>query len=52
MIYGIETRAETNKTKQLIRTADMSTLRTIIGKARLGRIGNEDVTQQWSINDI
>jgi len=32
MTYGIETREETNKTKRMLRIAQMKTLRTVMGK--------------------
>jgi len=43
MIYGIETREETNKTKGMLRVAEMKTLRTIMGKTRIDRIRNTDM---------
>jgi len=38
--YGIETREETNKTKIMLRVAEMRTLSTIMGKTRIDRIRN------------
>lgn len=52
MTYGAETRAETSRTKQLLRTVEMNTLRAIIGKTRLDRIRNSDVRQQCDIIDV
>lgn len=38
MTYGTETRAGTSRTKQLLRTVKMNTLRAIAGKTRLDRV--------------
>jgi len=47
MTYGIETREETNKTKRMLRVAEMKTLRTIMGKTRKDRI-----RKQCGVQDI
>jgi len=39
MTYGIETRQETNKTKSMLRVAEMKTLRTIMGKQEWTELG-------------
>ncbi|XP_030763151.1 uncharacterized protein LOC115887795 [Sitophilus oryzae] len=52
MTYGIETREETNKTKSMLRVAEMKTLRTIMGKTRRDRIKNTDIREQCEVQDI
>lgn len=52
MTYGIEVREDTNKTKSMLRTAEMKILRTILGKTRLDRIRNTDIRDQCGIVDI
>jgi len=52
MTYGIETREETNKTKRMLRVAEMKTLRTILGKTRIDRIKNIDIREQCGVQDI
>ncbi|XP_056637716.1 uncharacterized protein LOC130445851 [Diorhabda sublineata] len=52
MTYGTETREDTNKTKQMLRLAEMKTLRTIVGKTRRDRVRNTDVKEQCGIQDI
>lgn len=42
LTYGAETRADTQRTKRLLNTAEMSIL--IVGKTRLDRVRKEDVT--------
>jgi len=44
MTYGIEIREETKKTKRILRVAEMKTLRTIMGKTRIDRIRNTDIS--------
>ncbi|XP_056633913.1 uncharacterized protein LOC130443362 [Diorhabda sublineata] len=46
MTYGTEVREDTNKTKQMLRVAEMKTLRTIVGKTRRNRVRNTDVKEQ------
>jgi len=43
MTYGIETREETNKTKRMLRVAEIETLRRIMRKTRIDRIRNTDI---------
>jgi len=50
--YGIETREETNKTKRMLRVAEMKTLRTIMGKTMIDRIRNTDIREQYGVQDI
>ncbi|XP_057660722.1 uncharacterized protein LOC130896559 [Diorhabda carinulata] len=52
MTYGTEVREDTNQTKQMLRVAEMKTLRTIVGKTRRDRVGNIDVKEQCGIQDI
>ncbi|XP_057653819.1 uncharacterized protein LOC130892419 [Diorhabda carinulata] len=52
MTYGMEVREDTNKTKQMLRLAEMKTLRTIVGKTRRDRVRNTDVKEQCGIQDI
>ena len=52
MTYGAETRAETSRTKQLIRTVEMNTLRAIVGKTRLDRVRNSTVREQCRVQDV
>lgn len=52
MTYGTEVREDTNKTKQMLRVAEMKTLRTIVGKTRRDRVRNTDVREQCGIQDI
>ena len=50
--YGAETRAETERTKQLLRTTEMKTLRSAIGVTLWDRMRNKDVRDQCNIQDI
>ena len=53
LTYAVETRADTSKTKQLLRTTEMNTLRTIIGKTRRDRVKNVDVRKECcEIQDV
>ena len=52
MTYGIEIREETNKTKSMLRVAEMKNLRTIMGKTRRDRIRNTNIRQQCGIQDV
>ncbi|XP_056636720.1 uncharacterized protein LOC130445200 [Diorhabda sublineata] len=47
MTYGTEVREDTNKMKQMLKVAEMKTLRIIVGKTR-----NTDVKEQCGIQDI
>ncbi|XP_060520825.1 zinc finger protein 761-like [Cylas formicarius] len=52
MTYGIETREETNKTKSMLRVAEMKMLRAIARKTRRDRIRNAEIRQQCGVQDI
>lgn len=52
LTYGAETRAETTRSKQLINTVEMKTLRKIVGKTRLDKIKNADIRNQCQIQEI
>ncbi|XP_056641560.1 uncharacterized protein LOC130448295 [Diorhabda sublineata] len=52
LTYALETRADTKKTKQTLRTTEMKTLRCIIGKTRRDYVRNEDIRQQCIIQEI
>ncbi|XP_057657401.1 uncharacterized protein LOC130894538 [Diorhabda carinulata] len=52
MTYGTEVREDTNKTKTMLRVAEMKTLRTIVGKTRRDRVKNTDIKEQCGIQDI
>lgn len=52
LCYAAETRAETSRTKQLMRTTEMNTLRAIAGKSRLDRVRNQEIREQCQIGDI
>jgi len=51
MTYGIETREKPNKTKRMLRVAEIKTL-TIMGKTRIARIRNTDIRKQCGVEDI
>ena len=52
MSYGTEMREQTNKTKSMLRVAEMKTLRTIVGKTRRDGVRNTDIKVQCGIHDI
>ncbi|XP_056646891.1 uncharacterized protein LOC130451715 [Diorhabda sublineata] len=53
MTYGTEVREDTNNTKQMLRVAEMKTLRTIVGKTRRDRVRNTQMSKwQCGIQDI
>lgn len=52
MTNGIETRVDTKETKNLLRTAEMKTLRTFTGRSLHDRIRNEHIRQQCGVNDV
>ena len=52
MTYAADTRAETSKTKQLLRTTEMNTLRTITGRTRRDRVRNSEIRRQCAIEDV
>ncbi|KAI4490995.1 hypothetical protein M0802_010571 [Mischocyttarus mexicanus] len=49
--YAIETRADTKKTKQALRTAEVNILRQILGKTRKDRIRNVNIRKECDIQD-
>lgn len=52
MTYGIEAREDTNKTKSMLRVAEMKILRTIVGKTRRDRVRNTEVREQCEVQDV
>ena len=50
--YGIEARADTTVTQQLLQTAEMRVIRAIQGKTLLDKIRNEDLRATCGIQDI
>jgi hypothetical protein len=52
MTYGAESRAGTTKTKQLLKTTEMNTLRANLGKARFDRMKNIDILEQCNIQAV
>jgi len=52
MTYGAESRADTAKTKQLLKTTEMNTLRAILGKTRLDRMKNIDILERCNIQTV
>uniref|UniRef100_A0AAR5P179 Reverse transcriptase domain-containing protein n=1 Tax=Dendroctonus ponderosae TaxID=77166 RepID=A0AAR5P179_DENPD len=52
MTYGIEARKDTNKTKRMLRVAEMSLLMTIAGRTRRDRVRNIDIRAQSDVHDV
>ncbi|XP_045479803.1 uncharacterized protein LOC123684554 [Harmonia axyridis] len=52
LTYAAETRAGTSRIKQLLLTAEMSTLRNIVGKTRRDRIRNSAIREECGVVDI
>lgn len=53
MTYVAETRADTAKTKRIMRTSEMRTVKTIAGKSLMDRVRNSELQKQInSISDI
>ena len=52
MTCGAETRAATTKTKQLLRTTEMNTLRAILGKTGFDRMKNIDILERCSLQEV
>ena len=50
--YAAETRANSVKTKQLVKTTEMRVLRTIAGKTRRDRISNKRIREICGTNDV
>ena len=52
MTYGIESRADTVRTKSLLRTSEMKILRNITGKTLRDRIRNTEIRKTCEVEDI
>lgn len=52
MTYAVETRADTSKTKHLLRKTEMRVLRTITGKTLRDRIRSETIRETCKVQDI
>ena len=52
MTYDEETTAATTKTKQLLRTTEMNTLRAILGKTRFDRMKNIDILERCNLQEV
>ena len=52
LTYGIETRADTNKTKRMLRTAEMKTLRSIAGKTLRDRVRSATIRETCRVEDV
>lgn len=52
MTYAAETRAESSKTKRLMRTTEMKILRSITGKTLRDRIRSEDIRTTCETQDV
>lgn len=52
MTYASETRADTSRTKQLMRTTEMNTLRAIVGVTRRDRVRNKDIREECKVRDV
>ena len=52
LTYAAETRSDTAKTRQILETAEMKTLRRIMNKTRLKKIRNRDIREKCEIQNI
>ena len=52
MTCGAETRAATTKTKQLLRTTEMNTMRAILGKTRFDWMKNVDILERCNLQEV
>ncbi|XP_060525280.1 uncharacterized protein LOC132701416 [Cylas formicarius] len=52
MTYAIQTRAKTAATKQILRTTEMKTLRSITGKMPRHRIRSNEIRRMCDVPDI
>ena len=52
MTYGVQKRAATTKTKQLLRTTEMNTLGAILGKTRFDRMKNIDILERCNLQEV
>lgn len=52
LTYGIETRADTKKTKSMLSAAEMKTLRTMItGKTLRDKVRNDEIRKMCGVED-
>jgi hypothetical protein len=52
LTYSVETQADIPKTKQLLGTRELNTLRKTVGKTRLDHVTNQDIRQPCGIQPI
>ena len=52
IIYAVETRADTTRTEQLLRSAEMKTPRYILGLTLCVKIRSKDIREECEIQDI
>ena len=52
LTYAAETRSVAAKTKQILETSEMKTLRRIMNKTRLDKIRNRDIREKCEIQNI
>jgi endonuclease/exonuclease/phosphatase family metal-dependent hydrolase len=52
LTYGIESRADTTKTKSLLRVSEMKTLRTICGVTLRDRVRNTEIRRRCDVQDV
>ena len=50
--YGVETRADTTRTEQLLRSTEMKTLRSILGLNLWDKVTSKDIREECEIQDI
>ena len=50
--YAVETRADTTRTEQLLRSTEMKTLRSILGLTLWDKIRSKDIREECKIQDI
>ena len=50
--YAVETRADTTRTEQLLRSTEMKTLRSILGLTLWDKIRSKDIREECEIQDI
>jgi hypothetical protein len=48
LTYYVETRADISKTKQLLETTEMNTLKKLVGKIRSDHVTNQDISNAES----
>ena len=52
LTYGIEARADTVRTKSMLRTTEMKTLRAIAGKTLRDRVRNTTIREVCDVQDV